>query len=73
MADPKPVTLTQVDTGAYTGAYSPQPLVIVGSVPGEVTPQAAPTIDVTPADATAVATDLQAVVTALIAAGVFTA
>lgn len=73
MASPKPVTLTRVDSAGYTSPLSPQPLLVVGEVPGGVTPEDAPTIDATPADATAVATDLQAVVNALIAAGVFTA
>lgn len=42
-----------------------------GGTTAGVTPQTAPAIDATPADAAAVATDLQSVVTALIAAGVF--
>lgn len=66
--DPKPVVLTQ---GANPNpSVDPQPFIAVGPIPGGVTPQAAPTIDPTPADDAAVATDLQAVVTALIAAGV---
>lgn len=74
MAAAKPVVLTQMDAGEYAGP-APKPLVVVGEIPGtasEITPQAAPTIDAEPADADAVASDLQAVVTALIAAGVFT-
>ena len=39
---------------------------------GAIAPQAAPTIDSTPADATAVATDLQSLVDALVDAGVLT-
>ena len=69
----KPITMTQVDVGDYTGP-TPAPFVVVGTVPDTgITPQAAPTIDATPADAVAVATDLQSVVDALVAAGVFTA
>lgn len=71
---PQPISLTQIDANNYTG-YTPKPVVVVGSLPGvgaEITPQAAPTIDDTPTDAAAVATDLQTVVDALVAAGVFT-
>lgn len=67
----KPVVFTQVDTESYTGP-EPKPLEVVGAVPGGVEAQAAPVVDASPADATAVATDLQSVVDALIAAGVFT-
>lgn len=70
----KPVKLTQVAVEDYEGP-EPKPLVIVGEVPGtdaEITAQAAPTIDASPADADAVAADLQAVVDALVAAGVLT-
>jgi hypothetical protein len=77
MVAPKPITLTQVSTEDYDGAVIPAPFVVVGDIPGEggasVNPQAAPTIDGSPADAAAVATDLQAVVDALVAAGVLTA
>lgn len=52
-------------------ALAPEPVVIYG-LAGGVTPQPAPAIDASPADATAVATDLQALVTALQAAGVLT-
>lgn len=34
MADPKPITLTQVEENSYTGAFEPQPFVVVGDVPG---------------------------------------
>lgn len=71
MVAPKPITLTQSSTNP--GAFAPKPYVVVGPIPGGVTPQAAPAIDDTPADADAVAADLQSVVDALIAAGVFTA
>lgn len=30
---PKPVTLTQIDTGDYEGAQTPQPLLVVGDLP----------------------------------------
>jgi len=75
MARPQPITLTQIDANDYTG-YTPKPVVVVGPIPGtspEIDPQPAPTIDDSPADAAAVATDLQSVVDALVAAGVFTA
>jgi len=75
MVRPQPITLTQIDANNYTG-FTPKPVVVVGSLPGvgaEITPQTAPTIDDTPTDAAAVATDLQSVVDALVAAGVFTA
>lgn len=72
--DPKPVTLTQIDEGDYEGAFTPQPLVVVGDIPGAgITPQAAPAVDSTPADAAAVAADLQSLVDALVDAGVLTA
>lgn len=74
--DPKPIALTQVDAGDYTGP-APQPFVVVGDIPGggggsSITPQEAPVIDPEPADLEAVAAALQDVVDALIAAGVFT-
>lgn len=75
MPSPKPITLTQIDTEEYTSPNAPQPFVVVGSIPStepEIDPQEAPSIDATPADAAAVAADLQAVVDALIDAGVFT-
>jgi hypothetical protein len=71
MVSPKPISLTQSDTNP--GSYTPKPYVVVGAIPGSVEAQAAPAIDDSPADAAAVATDLQSVVDALIAAGVFTA
>lgn len=72
---PQPISLTQIDANNYTG-YTPKPVVVVGDLPGvgaEITSQPAPAIDPAPADADAVAADLQSVVNALIAAGVFTA
>lgn len=65
---PKPVRLT---TGPNPNpSLAPQPFVVVGGIPGTVTPQAAPTINAAPADATEVAADLQDLVDALVAAGV---
>ena len=69
MADPKPIALTVVDSGDYVGP-DPQPLVHVGALPFVADFVA---IDETPADAAAVATDLKAVVDALIAAGLMAA
>lgn len=70
---PKPVTLTQTNAQNYEGGFDPQPLIVVGSIPGAgITPQAAPTIDAAPADASAVASDLQDLVDALVLAGVLT-
>lgn len=34
MVAPKPVSLTQVDASSYEGAFEPEPLLIVGPVPG---------------------------------------
>lgn len=34
MVGPKPVSLTQVDAGDYDGPFDPQPLVVVGPIPG---------------------------------------
>lgn len=34
MAQPRPVSLTQVDAQGYEGAFEPEPLLIVGPVPG---------------------------------------
>lgn len=70
---PKPITVEYVAPGSYTGAFAPKPYAIIGEEPTAITPQAAPAIDDTPADADAVAADLQSVVSALVAAGVFTA
>lgn len=70
--DPKPISLTQTDAEDYEGP-TPQPFTVVGTIPGAgITPQEAPVIDSTPADAAAVAADLQNVVDALVAAGVLT-
>lgn len=33
MADPKPIKLTQVSEGAYTGPHEPKPYVLVGTLP----------------------------------------
>jgi hypothetical protein len=70
MADPKPISVTY---GANpTPNVDPQPFVIVGDAPAAFEPQEAPVIDDDPADAGAVAADLQAVVDALVAAGILT-
>lgn len=34
MADPKPISLTQVDAEDFDGDYAPQPFVVVGDIPG---------------------------------------
>lgn len=34
MVQPRPVSLTQVDEAGYEGAFEPEPLLIVGPVPG---------------------------------------
>lgn len=34
MVTPKPVKLTQVDAASYDGAFEPEPLIIVGPIPG---------------------------------------
>ena len=34
MATPKPVKLTQVDAASYDGAFEPEPLIVVGPIPG---------------------------------------
>lgn len=71
MVSPKPVVITQ---GANpTPGVDPEPLILVSSSFAMIDPQTAPAVDTTPADATAVATDLNALRTALIAAGVLTA
>lgn len=65
----KPVTLT---AGANPNPHlAPEPLIVVGGLPG-IDPQAAPAVDDSPADAAAVAADLQGLVDALVAAGVLT-
>ena len=69
--DPKPITLTQADT--WTGAGDPQPFVVIGTGNDMLEPAAFVAVDSTPADATAVATDLIAVRTALINAGLMAA
>lgn len=69
---PKPITVEYVAPGDYTGAYAPKRYAIIGEAPTAIDPQTAPTIDDAPADAAAVAADLQTVVDALVAAGVFT-
>ncbi len=71
MAAPKPITIEYIAPEDYSG-FSPKPFAVIGEAPADISPQAAPTIDDTPADAAAVAADLQAVVDALVAAGVFT-
>ena len=69
--NPKPITLTQADT--WTGAGDPQPFVVIGTGNDMVDPAAFVAIDDTPADAAAVAADLEAVRDALIAAGLMAA
>lgn len=71
MGAPKPISVTYTPEDDYEG-NAPQPFVIVGEAPAEITPQAAPEVDSTPADAAAVASDLQDLVDALVAAGVLT-
>lgn len=66
---PKPVVITTATSNP--SSFDPEPLVAVGDGVF-VEPQEAPAIDDTPADAAAVAADLQSVVDALVAAGVFT-
>lgn len=69
MPAPKPVKLTQVTTGSYTGP-APQPLVIVGTLPAAAITKAAHVAPVTPAtDGTTAGTALNAVIASLIAAG----
>ena len=34
MVAPKPVKLTQVDAASYDGAFEPEPLIVVGPIPG---------------------------------------
>jgi hypothetical protein len=40
----KPVSLTHVDESDYTGAYAPEPLVIVGDVPASEAVQGIATV-----------------------------
>lgn len=61
----KPISLS-ASVASLAGGNDPEPFVIVGA-------PVAPAVDTTPADATAVATDLDALRTALIAAGVLRA
>lgn len=65
MADPKPIALTVVDSGNYTGP-DPQPLIHVGALPFVADFVA---IDETPASATTLAVEVKALVDSLIAAG----
>lgn len=67
---PKPITLTQV---ASLGGPTPQPMVLVGDLNSALTPANFVVVDETPVDATAVATNLKAVVDSLIAAGLMSA
>lgn len=34
MGDPRPISLTQIDEQDYTGVFAPEPLVVVGPIPG---------------------------------------
>jgi hypothetical protein len=70
MVAAKPVVLTQA--ASNPSKYAPQPLVVVGDIP-QTAVAAFVAVDATPADATAVATDLIAVRAALIAAGLMAA
>jgi hypothetical protein len=67
---PKPVTLTQVDAVDYEGAGEPQPLVVVGDVPGAVEPQPAIADLAGGADLPTTVTKVNAILAALRAAGV---
>ena len=72
MYGPKPISVTRVTADNYDGKYAPAPMLIVGDGV-EVVPQTAPPVDSSPADAAAVAADLQALVDKLVDAGVLTA
>lgn len=53
MAEPKPISLTQVDAADYDGKGAPQPFVVVGDVPGAGGgPAAVTSDDITDATAT---------------------
>lgn len=69
MADPKPIALTVIDSGDYTGP-DPQPLVHVGALPFVADFVA---IDETPASLNALAEQVKDVVDALVAAGLMAA
>lgn len=74
MANPIPhVVAESGDVGQAPAGAIPIALYGAGDGGDSVTPQPAPPIDPAPADATAVATDLQELVDALVAAGVLTA
>lgn len=74
MAEPKPIALTQVAAGSYTGTQKPVPFVVVGDIPASgVTPTAAPAAATTFADLAAAVTYVNSLRTALIASGVLTA
>lgn len=75
MANPAPITLTQVDTEDYDSIYAPKPFVVVGDIPlTGIEPQTAPAAaDVPFASLTAAANSFNALRTALIASGVLTA
>ena len=73
MAAPKPVVLTQVDTGDYDNVEAPAPLVVVGSIPGGVSPQPAIADLAGGADLPTTVTKVNQILAALRAAGVIAA
>ncbi len=64
--EPKPISLSQVDANDYTGAFDPQPFVVVGEIPvpaGDVVALTA--VPASFADLAAVRTHLNTLVTEL--------
>lgn len=63
---PRPVSLTQVSAASYTGAFAPEPLVVVGEIPVPATDVVALTaVPASFADIAAVRTYLNTLVTEL--------
>lgn len=70
MAAPKPITLTQIESGAYDSDYAPEPFVIVGGDVLGIDPQPAIADLAGGADLATTVTKVNAILAALRSAGV---
>ena len=70
--NPKPIILTDTPANTYTGP-DPQPMVVVGSVNAALTPAAFVAVSASPADVAALASQVIALRTSLVNAGLMAA
>ena len=66
--EPKPVSLTQVDAGDYDGTFTPEPLVVVGDIPGAENKTAIAALTALGTSGTSTVAQIETAVNAIIAA-----